>query len=395
VTDERQWRLLLLVLALSAVAQLSFGALSPVLPELAAALGVSPGAVGLVHGMVAVPGIFLGAYLGYLLDRFGRGRVVRLSLLVFGGAGVACFWVGNFWVILGLRFLQGVGASTLLSIAVVVIGDQYRGYRRRWAMGLNVTTLTFAGVLWPVLSGILGAAGTFRPFLLYLVAFPVWVAARHLPEPGHVLSPRRPFTHAREAFADLRRRGRLSDYLGIVPLWLIGLAVYLGLTQTLGPLFLERQFGVGTVGRGLLLAVGAAVSGLVSLASGRVVTGLGRARVIAAGLVLETAGFAAMGLAPGLWAVGLGLALVGAGYGSITPVLQDFATSVGEPRYRGVLVGTWVSGNRLGMFAGPSGVTVLAAAMGNRGPYFVGAALLGLMALLWQPARRAAASRLR
>ena len=243
----------------------------PVLPELATALGVSRSAIGMVQGMVAFAGIFFAAYMGYLLDRFGRRRVVRWSLLLFGAAGSACFFAGDFWVMLGLRLVQGVGASTLLSVGIVLIGDQFEGHRRRWAMGLNVTAVTIAGTLGPIAAGALGEGGAFRPFLLYLIAFPVWVAARRLPEPAHAPAP------AASAGAPAGGPGRSArpspssrDFLGLLLLSMTTLLVYYGLSQALTPLFLEREFGLGTTQRGLLLAVGAAVSSLASALAGAV-----------------------------------------------------------------------------------------------------------------------------
>ncbi len=387
------WALLLLILGVTAVGQLSFAAVPPVLPELAAALGVSRSAIGLVQGMVAFAGIFVAAYMGYLLDRFGRRRVVRWSLLVFGTAGSACFFAGDYWV-LGLRLVQGIGASTLLSVGIVLIGDQFEGHRRRWAMGLNVTAITVVGTLGPIAAGVIGEGGSFRPFLLYLIAFPVWAAARHLPEPAHAPAPQPPLEHLREALADLRRRHRLGDFLGLLPLSMITLLVYYGLSQALTPLFLEREFGLGTTQRGLLLAVGAAMSSVASALAGLLGARLRPAVIISFSLPLLMTGFIAVGLAPSLWVVGLGVGLIGCGYGFLVPVLMGFATSVGQPRFRGILVGTYVSGNRVGMFVGPALSTVVAGAVGERLTYLMGAVVMALVAGALLPVRRLATARL-
>ncbi|MBM3696266.1 MAG: MFS transporter [Actinobacteria bacterium] len=385
--------LLALILALSATGQLSFAAVPPVLPELARALGVSRGAVGLVHGMVAFAGIFVAAYVGYLLDRFGRRRVVRWSLLLFGFAGGACFFADRYWLMLLLRLVQGVGASTLLSVGIVLMGDQFEGSRRRWALGLNVMAMTISGTLGPIAAGALGEGGAFRPFLLYLVAFPVWVAARRLPEPAHPASPEPPGRHLREALQDLRRRGRLSDFLGLLPLSTLTLLVYYGLTHAVTPLFLESEFGLGTTQRGLLLASGAAASAVASALAGRVGARLRPVAIICVSLPLAAAGFTALALAPTLWAVGPGVMLVGSGYGLLVPVIMGFATSAGTPRYRGILVGTYVSGNRVGMFAGPALAAVLANGVGERPTFLAGAVILGGLVAALLPLRRLAARR--
>jgi len=383
--------LLVLILGVTAVGQLSFAAVPPVLPELAQALGVSRGAVGLVHGMVAFAGIFFATYMGYLLDRFGRRRVVLWSLLVFGAAGSACFFAANFWAILGLRLLQGVGASTLLSVGIVLIGDQFHGERRRWAMGLNVTAVTIGGTLGPIAAGAIGEGGAFRPFLLYLLAFPMWVAARRLPEPVHAATPEPPRQHLGEALGDLRRRRRLADFLGFLPVTMATLLVYYGLSQALTPLFLDREFGLGTTQRGLILAIGAGMSSIASALAGRVGARLRPATVLVGSFPLLAAGFIAVGLAPNLWIVGLGLGMVGAGYGSLTPVAMGFAAAAGRPAFRGVLVGVYVTANRVGMFAGPALATALAGGLGDRRTYLAGAVLVGFMAAAWVPLRRLAA----
>ena len=116
---------------------------------------------------------------------------------------------------------------------------------------------------------------------------------------------------------------------------------------------------------------------------------------MATAMGVTVAGYVAVGLAPNLWAVGLGLALVGGGYGSMTPLFQAFATSAGAPRYRGLLVGTWVTGNRVGMVAGPAAATAVAASLGERDSYLLGALVVGAVAVAWVPLRRLAAARLR
>ena len=79
-------RLLPLILTITGMGVLAFSVILPALPDLADELGVSRGQIGLVQGAVALPGIFLAALIGYLADRHGRRQVIRLSLLIFGGA---------------------------------------------------------------------------------------------------------------------------------------------------------------------------------------------------------------------------------------------------------------------------------------------------------------------
>jgi MFS family permease len=70
---------------------------------------------------------------------------------------------------------------------------------------------------------------------------------------------------------------------------------------------------------------------------------------------------------------------------------MGFAAAAGRPAFRGVLVGVYVTANRVGMFAGPALATALAGGLGDRRTYLAGAVLVGFMAAAWVPLRRLAA----
>lgn len=374
---------------------MSFSVILPALPDLADELGRSRGQIGLVQGAVAVPGIFLAAFIGYLADRYGRRRVIRVSLLVFGTAGLACFFARSFWLLVAFRVVQGLGTSGLLSLGVVVIGDLFVGHERRWAMGINLAALTATTTLVPIAGGFLAEGGAFRPFLMFAISYPVWVWARRLPDrPAELPPPAPPLRHAKAAFAEFRRRGTLSDFLGIIPVSFVTLGLFTGLALTVTPLFLEREFALSVSQRGLVQSIGSAASSTASVLSGRIGRRFPPFRILAASFALMVIGFFLVGSAPSLWVLGAGLAVLGSGTGSIFPLLQDFSASAGPAEYRGAAVGMWVSANRLGQFAGPTSGTALANSIGEREAYFGGAALMAVVAAMWLPLRAAARRRL-
>jgi MFS family permease len=381
-------RLLPLILTVTGMGVLAFAVIAPVLPDLADELGVSRGSIGLVQGAVAIPGIFLAAYIGYLADRFGRRRVIRVSLIIFGVFGLACFFARSYWVLVGFRILQGLGTSGLLSLGVVLIGDLFTGMERRWAMGLNLAALTMTTTLAPIAGGFIAEGGAFRPFLIYVLAFPVFFMTRRLPDPKDATKPSPPFRHLREAMQLLKSQGKRSDFLGVLPMSLITLGVFLGLGLTVLPLFLEREFGLGVSQRGLVAAILSGSSSLASLFSGRVGSLFTPRQVLTSAFTFMVVGFTVIGLAPSLWILPLGLIVLGLATGSIFPLLQDYSASVGPAHYRGMLVGTWVSANRVGQFAGPAGGTALADSIGDRRAYFAGAAVMGVIAVTWMPLRK-------
>jgi MFS family permease len=384
-------RLLPLILSITAMGVLAFSVIAPALPDLADELGRSRGQIGLVQGAVAVPGIFLAAYTGYLADRYGRRSVIRISLLIFGCAGLACFFARNYWLLVMLRVIQGLGTSALLSLGIVVIGDLFVGHERRWAMGINTAALTVTTTVAPVAGGFLAEGGAFRPFLIFVVAFPLWAWARRLPSRPDGPAPAPPLRHALAAIGVLRQGGRLSDFVGMIPVSMITLGLFLGLGLTVTPLLLEREFSLTVSQRGMVQAVGSAASSGASVMSGRVGRRFAPSTVLGVAFILMVVGFTTIGLAPSLWIVALGLAILGSGTGSIFPVFQDFSASAGPPEYRGAMVGIWVSANRLGQFVGPTSGTAVADAIGERSSYFAGAAVMAVLAVVWRPFRRLAA----
>ena len=360
----------------------------PVLPDLADELGVSRGRIGLVQGAVAVPGIFLATYTGYLADRFGRRTVIRWSLLIFGFAGVASFFARSFWPLIATRLVQGLGTSGLMSLGVVVIGDMFVGLERRWAMGMNIAAVTGTTALAPVFGGLLAEGGAFRPFLLTTLAFPLWFFASALPDKPADPVTTRPFVHFRSALDDLRQNRRIGDFLGVLPMSLITLGSFVGLGLTVTPLFLERVFDVSVSRRGFIMAFGAGASSLTSLLAGRIGARIQRGRILMVAFGLMTAGFIVLATAPDVWVIPFGLAMMGMGTGLIFPMLQDYMASAGPARYRGALVGTWVSANRLGQATGPVAASALASGAGERATYLVGAAMMATVGLVWRPMRR-------
>jgi MFS family permease len=188
----------------------------------------------------------------------------------------------------------------------------------------------------------------------------------------------------------LAERKRRSDFLGVLPISLLTLGAYLGLGLTVLPLFLENEFGLSVSQRGLIAAVLSAASSTASALSGRIGARFTRSSVLSTAFGMMVVGFVTVGMAPSLWVLPLGLIVLGLASGSIFPLLQDYSASAGPAHYRGMLVGTWVSANRVGQFVGPSSGTAVANSIGYRESYFAGAALMAVIAVTWRPLRSVA-----
>lgn len=385
-TDPK--RLLPLILAISGAGVLTFSLISPTLPDLAVELGVSRGVIGMVQGAVAIPGIFLAVFIGYIADLKGRRFVAIASLLAYGIGGTAGFFARSFWPLVLVRAFQGVGTSGILSLGVVVIGDLWPpGLERRRALGINSAGLTLTGMVSPIVGGALSAGGVFRPYLVFLLAFPLAIWARRLPGRPPGPPPPPPLSHVRAVFASLRRSGRFADFVGLLPFSFVVMVVFIGFTFTTSPLYLEEVFDVEATGRGFMVALASVGSSSGSLASARLAARFATPQLLTGAFAGVAAGFAAFAVAPSLLVVGPALVLLGFGIGVMFPAIQDFVASAVPDQERGAAVGTWISSIRLGQAIGPILATSTIVALGDRTAYGVVAVIVLAIAVAWRPLR--------
>jgi len=382
----------MMAIAVGALGTLGFSVTAPLLPDLADALGVSRGSIGLVQAAVSVPGVLLSVLIGYFADRFGRRRVVLTSLLIFGTFGVAGFWARSFWPLIVSRFIQGAGTSGILGLGIVLVGDLFEGRARTKAMGYNLGGVTVVNMMGPIVAGLLGQGGPFRPFLIFSVGYPLALWATRMPiEPRQEVDS--PLSHGGEALATLRRGGHLVDYTGIL-IATVGVTILMhGLGFTTVPLFLDGVFGIASSGRGFVIAffqVGVVVA---AVQIGRLRARHGGARLVGTAFSLMALGMAVTALAPEWWVVAIGLAVSGLGFGLFVPQAQEKVATLNDPIFRGLTVLTWVTFVRFAQVVGPPAGSWSAENLSPRITFAIAGFVMLFAALFWKPIRRYASTR--
>ncbi|WDZ83286.1 MFS transporter [Micromonospora cathayae] len=362
---------LLTVTALSAVGATGYGTLAPAMAELAAAYQVSEPAVGLLQGVIAVPGIALTVALGGLSDRLGRGRVALGCLLLFTVAGTACALVDSFGTAVALRAVQGIGFAGLLTIPPTVIGEALTGAARQRGLAVNTFVLTAASTVGPVAGGAVASLGDpRRAFWLY--------ALGALLVPGTIrvlgLGPGRPATRGERSarlVADLRRAGALRTVVGALTLTTVVIGLMTAATAAMLPLALDRVFDVPLAGRGLLVGL-SNVGSLAASAALAVLAGRTADRQAAqVGLGLCATALLLTAAAPAVWVVAVAVVLLGVGVGCAYNA-SVHAVSRQPVDGRGMLIGAWSASSRLGQATGPAVGAVLVGLVGPMAAFGVG-----------------------
>jgi len=109
--------------------------IAPILPRLAQEFGASSGVVGLAVPAYLVPYGAMTLLWGPLSDRVGRRPVILGSLAAFVVLTAATALVDGVGGFITMRVATAIGASGVVPIALVLIGDLFPYQRRGHALG--------------------------------------------------------------------------------------------------------------------------------------------------------------------------------------------------------------------------------------------------------------------
>ncbi|MFB6221071.1 MAG: MFS transporter, partial [Halolamina sp.] len=344
------------IVASSLIGVMGVSLISPVLPELRDVFGVTDARVGLVITAYTLPGIFITPFVGLVADRIGRRRVIVPLLLLFGVAGAGIAFVETFAGILALRFLQGIGASALVTLAITLIGDFYTGAERNAVMGLNGSTIGVGAALYPVIGGALAAIRWSAPFLFFGVAVLVGVfTAVVLREPEATES-----TDVRTYLGRLRKVTLLPEALAVFGALFVAFTVFYGGVLTALPLLLNDQYGLTASEIGPILAMVSLATAAVSSQYGRISAWREAPELVALGFVAYGASLLGVRVAPSPAFVGVALLAFGVGFGIVMPSIDTTMVTLVSGDLRAGMMGMRTSVLRIGQTVGPVGFTFLA-----------------------------------
>jgi MFS transporter, ACDE family, multidrug resistance protein len=168
---------------------------------------------------------------------------------------------------------------------------------------------------------------------------------------------------------------RSRTVVGSVSLGVVVFVLIFGLFLTTMPLLVEREFGIGASGRGLLLGIPALTSTTAALVLGRLQARFGVRRLIQAASLTFAAAFLVIAGAPVLAVLVAGALLYGAAEGVVIPSLQNVVASAAPASSRGSVVAIWVAGARAGQTIGPLLAGVSIARVGAPGTFGIGAGI--------------------
>ena len=359
------------------MAVLGVSSISPELPEIRDAFGVTSAQVGLLLTVFTLPGVALTPVLGVLSDRHGRRRILVPALLLFGVAGGLCAFARSFELLLALRLMQGMGAAALGTLNVTVIGDIFTGHERSTALGYNSSVLSVGTAGYPAIGGALAALGWFYPFALAFLAIPIGLLV--------LFSLRNPEPHndqrLKDYFAEVFTRLKNREVLALLGVSLLTFIILFGPQLTLLPILMDERFGAPSYLRGVVLSGASLTTALTSAQLGFLTSRVSERTLLKVAFFLYAAGLVCVAFAPNLWLLFVPAALFGVAQGINLPNVFSLLNAHAPSHNRGAFMATNGMALRAGQTIGPLLMAVTAATLGLTSAYLAATAL-ALIALL-------------
>ncbi|MEU3554278.1 MFS transporter [Streptomyces fragilis] len=367
-----------LLLFASTLAVMAGSILAPVIQVIRGDLGVSGTAAGLIITTHSLSIAVTSPLVGWMIDRWGVRMPLAGGLVLYGLSGGVGMVVDSYPALIATRAVFGVGAAFVFSGTTVAMLNLYRGTARDRAMGLRGTATSAGGVLWPLLSGAVGGISWHLPFGIYLVGVPLGIATA-------LMLPRtKPTGSAGTAGPGLGAWAMLRRYRLLLVWYALQFCASL-LMYALVVFVPDRLSGFGVEDPLLVSLYTVGMSGamsLIGLAYATLRARLAYGTLLRGSLVLLTAAFLVLAVAPNAPLLFLAPLLFGLGQGVFFPVSTVLIGEGVPEEVRGKATSLSGTATFAGQFASPLLIGPLIQATSPLTGFLLAAAVPALAAVL-------------
>lgn len=335
----------------SALTVMSAALIAPALPQMAEAFGGDDKATLLSKTILTAPAIviaFFSPFAGWLLDRFGRLKILFVALVFYAIAGSAGLYLETPDGFLISRGFFGIMVAIVMTAMTTLVGDYFVGEERKRFIGFQSAMMAFGAAVFVIIAGFLADVNWRYPFGVYTASLVVLVLGiKYLWEP--------------ESVGSRKLEAGSEQVVEKVPFWplfwvysatLLGLILfYLIPTQST---FLLKGMGIESnviASGGLIVSTISAAA--VALNYARVKRILSYAQIYSLSFVLIAGGFLLVYLSTSVTGVILAFIFAGAGSGFFMPNASLWLMQATPERLRGRVIGGIVSAAFMGQFLSP------------------------------------------
>lgn len=344
--ENKKWKLKLTLLLVSSLTIMSVITISPALPRMATAFSDVENAAFLVKLVLTLPALMIALcspIAGRLIDRYGRLKILWLSLILYAISGAAGYFLNNLYHIMISRAVLGVSVGMSMTIVITLIADYFEGMERQKFVGIQIAFMSMGGILFIGLGGILADIGWRYPFLIYLSSLLVLpLSIKFLHEP-----------------ALLEKRNQVNQnimapgiiwmlFINTMFMWIIFFLIPVQIPFLLKGIGVEKNSLIGAA-----IATSTAFSAVSSFSYSRIKGRFSFLSVFSMGYLLMAAGFVCISISTTYALVIIAMMLSGLGMGMMIPNTNMWIMKITPPEIRGKEIGKLTTFWFLGQFLSP------------------------------------------
>lgn len=344
--NTESWQVKLTLLLVSSLTIMSMITISASLPDMTKAFSYLPNAENLVKLTLSFPALFIALtaiIAGQFIDRFGRLQLLGAALILYAIAGSSGYWLDNIYLILAGRALLGICVGITMTIATTLIADYYQGKSRQKFAGLQIAVMSFGGILFVTLGGILADISWRVPFLLYL--FPIVIL------PMTRLFLKEPKIEHKEKTKDNSIKSPKIIWLvfiNVMIMWILFFIIPVQIPFYLKSIGIEKNTLIG-----IAIASSTFFSVISSLSFSRIKDRLSFQQIFGIGYLLMALAFASISYGGSYGMVMVGMLLAGLGMGLMIPNANVWVMQLAPEQIRGQEIGRLTTFWFMGQFLSP------------------------------------------
>jgi len=374
-TNPRSYQI---IISTTFISLLGMPVIGPVLPVLQDVFAINNRDIGwMIMSSYTLPALFFIPFTGYLADRFGKKNILIPSLFVFAISGSLISLAQNADTVIVLRFIQGLGGSTLLTLSPALVPDLFQGQERVKAMGYTGVTQGIGAGLLPMLGGLLASVTWYLPFLTAVIGLPIGLyLIIHLKNVRPGVLPKTG-TYIRDAYENLVNKDVLQLCFFTFGYVFIGFGAFISYI----PSYMNMTFNTGTILIGIIIATRTISGSICSAVLNKITTRFSSRTLLVFSFVLLMLGMSAVPLTGRIEAV-IFLALAyGAGFGIVRPLIQVLLFEISPENLRATFSSANGTALRIAQTLSPLIAGLVVAGLGFQMLYYLAAGLSFLMVI--------------
>lgn len=354
--------------------------IAPSLPQMSKVFSYIQNAELIIKLNATLPALsiaLLAPFAGLIIDTVGRKKLLIYSTILYIISGTSGLYLGNIYWILAGRAALGIAVAGIMTTSTTLIADYFDGRERRKFMGLQGGFMSFGGVVFLTVGGLLADVHWRLPFAIYgLAIFLLLLIVLYIYEPG-IEKEDKPLSIPPEVRSKL-------DLKNIALIYLIAFLgfIFFFMIPTQMPFVLEKLDDINNTMIGISISISMLVSGMVALNYSRVKNNFSFHNIYVFTFVFLGAGFIIICFSQNYMLYLLGLIVLGVGMGMLMPNSNYWIATLAPLKVRGRLISNLSTAVYLGQFLSPILIRPLSHNFGINNAFGLAGGSMLLIALL-------------